>query len=176
MFTIEREEIRGGDEGLLSKAGLMIAYAREDAVREAFWPIAYDVLKSSRFPPESDERARVQAIYDMLLSFVFVVAPPVATQYLLRPSALWARRMGDCTAFATFVAACGAVYGFKSDFIFTSTRPEGAWEHVWTRLWFPARLRSYSLDVDPSYRGSHAVLGWSLPEVRRTRTAVVEVM
>jgi len=176
MFRIVPRVIRGGDSGLLTKAGQMVTYAREDVLRQEFWPIAHEVLRLARFPSEHDEKGRLQAIYDFVFGLVFVVAPPIATQYLLRPEALYERRMGDCTAFATFCAAAGGVYGFRSALVFASTIPSGEWEHVWARFFLPARSRQTFIDCDPSYRKAGAGLGWALPDAKCTRLVEVEVM
>lgn len=176
MFQVREHNIRGGDEGFVVKAAQMVEFARHDAVSQDFWPVAYGVLEAARFPADNNEVRRAQAIYDHLRRFEFVVSPPLASQYLLRPRALESRRMGDCTAFATFISACAGVYGFKSSFMYCSTAPSGEWEHTWTRVFFPARQRHSYVDVDPSYRRSGARFGWAISPDQCTRLVEVEVM
>lgn len=161
---------------MVAKAMQMRDFAREDAVRQDFWPVASAVLRASGHPTEFDDTGRIRAIYDYLRGMDFVVAPPLASQYLLRPTALYERRMGDCTAFATFVCACAGVFGYKSRLCFMSAHADETWEHVWARVYFPARTTLNYIDVDASYRGPGAKFGWVFPEHAMTRLAEVEVM
>lgn len=164
---------------MVLKAAEMRRLALSDAFGSTaaeFWPALQAVLGAARHPGEHEHEARIRAAYDYALrNFDFSPAPAPLGQLVLRPAALQARRVGDCLAMATWVACYGISLAYHASLIFVSANREGTIEHVWTRLFYPARARQFQIDVDPTYRRPDAHFGWSVPESVRTRVIEVTV-